>query len=182
MHHFEEVRSVPIKDKYDVIVIGGGIAGVSAALAARRSGARVLIVEKSIALGGLATSGLIVFYLCALCDGYGRKIMSGIAEELLHLSIKYGYSGRYREEQGRAGRLPGSHVRRRFRRRRSDEARWSSMRGRQQLADVLGVFYEFCEDGGSCGGRRHLPRLEARSPWLDPNRTQASRWVEAVYD
>src|SRR5689334_11972816 len=85
MNHFTEARSIPIKDEYDVIVIGGGIAGVSAALAARRSGARVLIVEKGIALGGLATSGLIVFYLCALCDGYGRKIMSGIAEELLHL-------------------------------------------------------------------------------------------------
>lgn len=92
MNHFTEARSIPIKDEYDVIVIGGGIAGVSAALAARRSGARVLIVEKGIALGGLATSGLIVFYLCALCDGYGRKIMSGIAEELLHLSIKYGYN------------------------------------------------------------------------------------------
>ncbi|WP_284645063.1 FAD-dependent oxidoreductase [Paenibacillus silviterrae] len=91
MNYFTESTSIPIKDEYDVIIIGGGIAGVSAALAARRSGMRVLIVEKGIALGGLVTSGLIVFYLCALCDGYGRKIMSGIAEELLHLSIKYGY-------------------------------------------------------------------------------------------
>lgn len=91
MSSFAESRTIQIKDEYDAIIIGGGIAGVSAALAARRSGMRVLIIEKGVALGGLATSGLVVFYLCALCDGYGRKIMSGIAEELLHLSIKYGY-------------------------------------------------------------------------------------------
>jgi hypothetical protein len=92
MDSFTESRTVRIKDEYDVIIIGGGIAGVSAAVAARRGGMRVLIIEKGVALGGLATSGLVVFYLCALCDGYGRKIMSGIAEELLHLSIKYGYN------------------------------------------------------------------------------------------
>jgi hypothetical protein len=86
---FEIHSKVRIKGEYDLIVVGGGIAGVSAALAARRSGLSVLIIEKNIMLGGLATNGLIVFYLCALCDGYGRR---GIAEELLHLSIKYGYS------------------------------------------------------------------------------------------
>ena len=40
--------------KYDLAVIGGGFAGVAAALAAARAGAKVLIVEKSNCLGGAA--------------------------------------------------------------------------------------------------------------------------------
>ena len=78
-----------IKDFYDVVVIGGGISGVSAAIAAKRTGAQVLLIERNAALGGLATIGLIAEYL-PLCDGTGNVIQKGIAEELLHLSIKYG--------------------------------------------------------------------------------------------
>jgi hypothetical protein len=88
--HFLESCQVPIEGEYDVLVVGGGVAGVSAALAARRSGCSTLIVEKSVMLGGLATLGLIAYYL-PLCDGKGRQVIGGIAEELLHLSIKYGY-------------------------------------------------------------------------------------------
>src|SRR5512139_1604324 len=85
-----ESAQVPVADTYDVVVVGGGIAGVSAALAARRSGCRVLLIEKSVVLGGLATLGFIAYYL-PLCDGRGKKVTGGISEELLHLSIKYGY-------------------------------------------------------------------------------------------
>ena len=89
MKFLNESNRVPVAGSYDVIVVGGGIAGVGAALAARRSGCRVLLVEKSIMLGGLATLGFIAIYL-PLCDGRGKKVTGGIAEELLHLSIKYG--------------------------------------------------------------------------------------------
>lgn len=85
-----EALSTPIMAEYDIVVVGGGIAGVSAALAAKRSGMHVLLIEKSTMLGGLATLGLIAIYL-PLCDGKGRKVIGGIAEELLHLSILYGY-------------------------------------------------------------------------------------------
>jgi len=74
---------------YDVIVCGGGIAGVSAALSASRNNARVLLIEREYALGGLATLGLIVIYL-PICDGLGTQMISGISEELLKLSLKYG--------------------------------------------------------------------------------------------
>ncbi|HOF19594.1 MAG TPA: FAD-dependent oxidoreductase, partial [Phycisphaerae bacterium] len=46
-------------ESYDVVVAGGGVAGVAAALSAARQGARTALVEKTILLGGLATSGLI---------------------------------------------------------------------------------------------------------------------------
>jgi len=91
MDFIKETNKVPIIGKYDVIIVGGGIAGVGAALAARRHGHKVLIIEKSVMLGGLATLGFIAYYL-PLCDGRGKKVTGGIAEELLYLSIKYGYN------------------------------------------------------------------------------------------
>ena len=74
---------------YDVLVVGGGIAGIAAALEADRSGLRTALVEKTILWGGLATSGLVPVYM-PLCDGSGRQVTFGIAEELLGWSIKYG--------------------------------------------------------------------------------------------
>ncbi|MBR1918768.1 MAG: FAD-dependent oxidoreductase [Spirochaetales bacterium] len=88
--HESTSEKLDIAGSYDVVVIGGGIAGVAAALAARRSGRSVIIIEKGIMLGGLATMGIITWYL-PICDGYGRKIESGLAEELLYKSIQYGY-------------------------------------------------------------------------------------------
>lgn len=89
--------------RYDVIVIGGGVSGCAAALSARRCGCSVLLVEKMTMLGGLATAGYITLYL-PLCDGYGRKVVSGIAEEFLHLSTKYSYgtdTSHWQEEKKR---------------------------------------------------------------------------------
>ena len=78
--------------RYDVIVAGGGIAGVSAALAARRAGGgKVLLIERQYLLGGLATGGLVTKYL-PLCDG-DRQVSFGLAEELLRLSIRHGAEG-----------------------------------------------------------------------------------------
>lgn len=85
-----ETRELPVAGYYDVVVAGGGVAGVAAALAARRLGSRVLLIEKSVILGGLATLGLISWYE-PLCDGRGKHLIKGIAEELLLLSIRYGF-------------------------------------------------------------------------------------------
>jgi hypothetical protein len=82
--------SVPKKAKYDVIVAGGGVAGVAAALSARRAGKRVLVIEKCVTLGGLASTGLINFFV-PMCNGRGKIIIRGMAEELLRLSIKHGF-------------------------------------------------------------------------------------------
>ena len=78
-------RKVIKKGGFDVIVVGGGIAGIAASVAASRAGASVLLVEKGINLGGLATSGLISWYE-PLCDGKGTQMVYGIAEELIKLS------------------------------------------------------------------------------------------------
>ena len=90
----ETPQAIPVRHRCDVLVAGGGVAGIAAALAAARTGARVILVEKQCALGGLATLGLITIYL-PLCDGEGRQVIHGIGEELLRLAIRYGWEGRY---------------------------------------------------------------------------------------
>ena len=84
-----ETLSTPIRMECDVLVGGGGIAGIAAALAAAREGKRVILCEKTYMLGGLATAGLVTIYL-PLCDGMGRQVSFGIAEELIKLSVKHG--------------------------------------------------------------------------------------------
>jgi len=82
----EPSRSIPVDSSFDVVVVGGGIAGVAAAIAASRQGVNVALIEKQFGLGGLATLGHVVKYL-PLCDGYGKQVMGGLAEELLYASV-----------------------------------------------------------------------------------------------
>lgn len=86
----EDSRRTYVSGRYDVVVIGGGIAGVSAALAAVRCGAKTALIEKQYGLGGLATLGNVTIYL-PLCDGLGTQVSAGIAEELLKLCVSDGF-------------------------------------------------------------------------------------------
>lgn len=74
------------RDRYDVIVIGGGFAGSAAALASARNGASVLLVERINALGGApATMGVNPFmrYSTRMPDGSIKYLSRGIFEELV---------------------------------------------------------------------------------------------------
>lgn len=94
MNTITEVLKTPITHQCDVLVAGGGVAGIAAALAAARQGAKVCLIEKQFMLGGLGTAGLVTIYL-PLCDGEGTQVSFGIAEELLRLSISHGYEKDY---------------------------------------------------------------------------------------
>lgn len=70
--------------KYDLAVIGGGFAGVAAALAAARGGAKVLIVEKSNCLGGAAVNCLVNPFMpyWTKIDGKRVDLSTGIFKEI----------------------------------------------------------------------------------------------------
>ena len=87
----EEKRNIPVAGEADVVVVGGGLAGVAAAVAAARNGASVILLEKSCVLGGLATLGHVCVYM-PLDDGQGHRIHGGLVEELLRVCIRYGYN------------------------------------------------------------------------------------------
>jgi hypothetical protein len=85
----EPARRTPITHETEVLVVGGGSAGVCAAVAAARAGADVMVVEASGSLGGLATGGLIILLL-TLDDGSGRQAVAGLCQEITERLVKRG--------------------------------------------------------------------------------------------
>jgi hypothetical protein len=78
----EEARELPVAAECDVLVAGGGSAGIAAAAAAARVGADTILVERYGSLGGMATGGLIILLL-SLDDGRGRQVVGGLCQELV---------------------------------------------------------------------------------------------------
>lgn len=87
-----QTLEIPVQYTPDVLVVGGGFAGIAAALSAARMGKKTMLIEKSYYLGGLGTSGLVTIYL-PICDGKGRQVSFGLAEELLRLSVEVELDG-----------------------------------------------------------------------------------------
>ena len=83
-------RSIPVKKAYDVIVCGGGVAGVAAAVSAANNGLSTLLLEKSNILGGLGTLGVINLFV-PMCNGRGKQIIFGLAEKWLRMSATLGW-------------------------------------------------------------------------------------------
>lgn len=57
MKTIQETLETPVIDEYDVIVVGGGPAGVGAALGAAQAGRKTLLIEQYAFLGGMWTAG-----------------------------------------------------------------------------------------------------------------------------
>jgi hypothetical protein len=81
----EPAREVPLYGDYDVVVLGGGPAGIAAAAAAARNGARVLLAERYGFLGGMGTAGGVTNFCGLHANVFGeiRQVVHGIADDLL---------------------------------------------------------------------------------------------------
>ncbi|NUN69963.1 MAG: FAD-dependent oxidoreductase [Bacteroidetes bacterium] len=69
-----------IRSSYDVIVVGAGIAGISAAVKAGRSGARVLLVEQYGFVGGMSTAGMVSPFMKHAVQG--EVLVRGVFEDI----------------------------------------------------------------------------------------------------
>ncbi len=80
------LNRLPVYDGWDVIVVGGGPAGIAAAIASAREGAKTLLIESTGMLGGMSTAG----NMNAWCPFTDREkvIYKGIAEKVLNESKK----------------------------------------------------------------------------------------------
>jgi FAD dependent oxidoreductase len=78
----EPARETPVHEETDVLVVGGGPAGTAAAVAARRLGQRVTLVERYGDLGGLSAGGLVI-WIDRMTDWEGTPVIAGIGAELL---------------------------------------------------------------------------------------------------
>lgn len=87
----EPKRRIPVIASADIVVVGGGPAGVAAAVSAAREGADVLLIEKNYFLGGLWTGGLVL----PVIDTHGKdrngetiQVMCGFGKEIVDELLK----------------------------------------------------------------------------------------------
>lgn len=78
----------------DVLVCGGGVAGTMAAVAAARSGVRVVLAERYGFLGGNATAGA-VSQFNSWQTASGRRVVAGLADEVVDRLRQYGAAGEH---------------------------------------------------------------------------------------
>ena len=101
----EPARSLPVYGEFDVVVIGGGPAGLAASVSAARHGARTLLVERYGFLGGMGTAGGVTNFagLYGRKDGEMRQVVHGVVDELLERLDALG--GLNLPQDGMAGRI-----------------------------------------------------------------------------
>src|SRR5215218_892849 len=81
----EPARQIPLYGEYEVAVLGGGPAGIAAAVAAARAGRRTLLIERYGFLGGMGTAAGVTNFCGVHGNGFGEmhRVVQGIASELL---------------------------------------------------------------------------------------------------
>jgi hypothetical protein len=88
-NHFKLERMVPVEDGYDLVVAGGGPAGVGAAISSARFGAKVLLIEATGCMGGMGTSGLVTAF-DPMANGE-QMLVGGIMREIVETMYIRGY-------------------------------------------------------------------------------------------
>lgn len=84
MEVFYEQNQINVKKKVDIVVIGGGPAGVASAVYASRNGAKTLLVESYGIVGGMATIGLMNPWSGEASGGFTREILEELNCDFPH--------------------------------------------------------------------------------------------------
>jgi hypothetical protein len=81
----EPARQIPLYGEYEVVVLGGGPAGIAAAVAAARAGRRTLLIERYGFLGGMGTAAGVTNFCGLHANVYGEahRVVQGVASDLL---------------------------------------------------------------------------------------------------
>jgi hypothetical protein len=90
MEYLDYRRKIPIKGEYDVVVIGGGTAGVPAAVTSARNNLKTLIIEKNGFFGGMSTAGLVGPFMTSYDVRGKERIIRGIFDEVIKRLIEKG--------------------------------------------------------------------------------------------
>jgi glycine/D-amino acid oxidase-like deaminating enzyme len=107
-------KELPVWEPYDLVVCGGGPSGVPAALAARRAGLRVLLVEAQGQLGGVTTSAGVSHLLGGRTPDNRHQLVGGIFQEITEELVRRGgaidprtidWSGKYQPHGWHKGAL-----------------------------------------------------------------------------
>ena len=93
MNTYSLRREIPIEEGYNLVVVGGGPAGVAAAVCAGRLGAKVLLVEAMGCLGGMGSSGLVTAF-DPMSDGR-RMLVGGLMREIVETMYERGFLAPY---------------------------------------------------------------------------------------
>ena len=88
----EPAKDIPVFRRCDVLVVGGGPAGTAAAVAAARTGADTILVERYGHLGGMSTGGFVTF-IERMTDWSGRQVIAGFANDILDRIPREGILG-----------------------------------------------------------------------------------------
>ena len=86
----EPSRQTPVYGEFDVVVVGGGPAGIMAATSAARAGCSTLLIERYGFLGGAGTAGGLSTFCGLHARTYGAdvRVIRGLADELLDRLVK----------------------------------------------------------------------------------------------
>ncbi|MDF2613401.1 MAG: FAD-dependent pyridine nucleotide-disulfide oxidoreductase [Clostridia bacterium] len=95
-HYMEAPKQIPVKAEVDVLVVGGGPAGFSAAISAARSGAKTMLIEQTGDVGGVATVGLMSHWTGNTKGGFFEEILDR-SSDMPDDTESLGHNGSYRQ-------------------------------------------------------------------------------------